>query len=89
MSISVSSATQAAPVAEAATPAQPVCVDSKDAPSKPQPVARDTVQISSAARAASAEATETPAQTAKEARAGDRQAQRLLAHYAAAKDQAK
>jgi hypothetical protein len=89
MPISVSSATQAAPVAEAAVAAQPVPADSQVAQPKPQPVAKGTVQISSAARAALAEATETPAQTAKEARAGDRQAQRLLAHYSAAKDQAK
>jgi len=47
---------------------------------------RDTVHLSSAAQpqlsagqAALQEATETPAQTAKEARSGDRQAQHLLA----------
>jgi hypothetical protein len=51
----------------------------------------DTVQISSAAQsalspfqAAFQEATETPAQTAREARSGDPQAQKLLAREAAA-----
>jgi hypothetical protein len=46
----------------------------------------DTVNVSAAAKAASTaakaalqEATETPAQTAKEAQSGDRLAQRLLA----------
>jgi len=47
--------------------------------------ATDTVSISAAARAAAAEeARETPAQTAIEARNGDRQAQRLLAQREAA-----
>ncbi|HEX4585630.1 MAG TPA: hypothetical protein VH183_12435 [Burkholderiaceae bacterium] len=45
--------------------------------------ATETVSISSAGKAAAAEATETAAQTAKEARTGDRQAQRLLAKEAA------
>jgi len=44
-----------------------------------------TVELSSAARAAQQEARETPAQTAKEASVGDRQAQRLLAKEAAAR----
>jgi len=39
----------------------------------------DTIQISNTAKAMMQEVTETPAQTAKEAGAGDRQAQRLLA----------
>jgi hypothetical protein len=43
----------------------------------------DNVQISNAAKTAMQEATETPEQTAKEARSGDRQAQRLLAQEAA------
>jgi hypothetical protein len=43
------------------------------------------VQLSSAAQAALREATETPAQTAKEAGAGDHQAKALLAKQAAAK----
>jgi hypothetical protein len=58
---------------------------------RPQPPtpSTDTAQISSsalmAAKAAVQEATETEAQTIKEARAGDQQAQRLLAKYAAGK----
>jgi hypothetical protein len=44
----------------------------------------DTVQISTAAQAALKEAVENPAQTAKEALGGDRQAQRLLAKEEAA-----
>jgi hypothetical protein len=58
-------------------PAQPAAT--------PQPVATDTVKISSAALAAFQEATETSVQTAKEAGKGDVQAQRLLAREAAAK----
>jgi hypothetical protein len=50
----------------------------------PSPV-NDTVSISAAAKAAQQETVETPSQTAKEARSGDRQAQRLLAKEAAAK----
>ncbi|MGD0282978.1 MAG: hypothetical protein ABSB95_11520 [Dissulfurispiraceae bacterium] len=53
--------------------------------SKPQQTSYDTVQVSSAAQAALQEATETAAQTAKEASAGDHQAQRLLAKEAAAR----
>ena len=44
----------------------------------------DTVNLSNAALAAYQEATETPAQTAQEARSGDPQAQRLLTREAAA-----
>lgn len=43
-----------------------------------KPLASYSVSIGSAARAALAEATETSVQTAKEARGGDIQAQRLL-----------
>jgi hypothetical protein len=57
--------------------------------SKPQPSATDTVQISSAAQKALQEATETPAQTAKEARSGDLQAKRLLAKETANAEEAK
>ncbi len=57
--------------------------------SKPEPAAKTTVTISSAAVSALAaqksEAIETPAQTAQEARGNDHQAQRLLAQQAAAK----
>ena len=52
------------------------------------PTATDTVQISSAAKAALQEATETAVQTAKEARSGDLQAQRLLAREAASAEEA-
>jgi hypothetical protein len=61
------------------------------APAKPEPIRRavDTAQFSAAARAAAKaaldEGSETPAQTAKEAAAGDHQAQRLLARQAAEK----
>jgi hypothetical protein len=54
--------------------------------SKPEPAATDTVQISSAGKAALQEATETPVQTAKEARSGDFQAKRLIAREAAAEE---
>jgi hypothetical protein len=65
-------------------PVKPV---NKEAPqSNPHPTATVTVQISSAARAALQEATETAAQTAKEAQSGDVQAQRLLASRAAAEE---
>lgn len=50
---------------------------------KPQPNPTDTVQISNAAKAMLQESVETPAQTAKEASAGDHQAMRLLAKQAA------
>ena len=72
------SETQTQPVAKSAT---------SSTQSHPQPAARiitDTVQISSAAQALQ-EAIESPAQTAKEASAGDHQAQRLLAREAAAR----
>lgn len=68
------------------------------AASKPQSGTepQDTVHLSSAAqahlsaiKAATQEAAETPAQTAKEAQSGDMQAQRLLAKEAAAAKAAK
>ena len=49
----------------------------------PQAAVKDTVQISNAAKILQ-EATETPAQTAKEAGTGDLQARALLAREAAA-----
>ena len=52
-------------------------------PAKPRPAATDTVKISVAAQALQ-EATETQAQTTKEAGSGDVQAKRLLAQEAAA-----
>ena len=84
----ISNAAQAQPAAQSTR------VPSKPAPSKPaqaQPKssgAGDSVQLSAAAKtmaAALQEATETPAQTAKEAGQGDQQAQRLLAKEAAGK----
>ncbi|WP_157137904.1 hypothetical protein [Herbaspirillum lusitanum] len=48
-------------------------------PSTGNPVKTDTVTISNAARVALAEATETAAQTTKEAQGGDRQAMKVLA----------
>lgn len=51
----------------------------------PQTKPVDTVQISSIAKQALQEATETAAQTAQEARGGDSQAKRLLAREEAAK----
>jgi hypothetical protein len=55
------------------------------------PTVADTVQISSAAQALAKESLETPAQTAKEASAGDPQAIRLLAkhHHATQKTSTK
>jgi hypothetical protein len=58
--------------------------------SQPQPAAKsrvpvDTVHISTAAQSALQEASESQVQTAKDARGGDRQAQRLLAKETAAK----
>jgi len=47
--------------------------------------AKDTVTLSSTALLAAQETAETPAQTAKEAQAGDIQAKHLLAKQAAAK----
>jgi hypothetical protein len=80
----ISHATQTQPVARATATAT-----RKPAPSKSSSAPKsDTVQLSPTAQAALAamkEATETPAQTAKEAGQGDRQAQRLLAKEAAAK----
>jgi len=75
----VSSASHAQPVAQPQPTAakQPVQL-------RPQPASTDTVQISVAAQALK-EATENPAQTAREAASGDAQARRLLAREAADK----
>lgn len=85
MTTAVTSTTQTQPVVQSA----PVNQESTQAKPKPAAQAQDTVQISSAAQAALQEATETAAQTAKEARSGDRQAQKLLAKEAAAAKAAK
>ena len=63
-------------------PRQPSKASDAAADSAPVPV--DVVHLSSAAQAALAEAAETPAETAKEAQAGDVQAKHLLAKRAAA-----
>ncbi len=81
---SVSSATQTQPVATTTS------TSAQKAPQKasqPSSSSGDTVQISQAAQtmlAAMKEATETSAQTSKEAGQGDLQAQRLLAKEQAA-----
>lgn len=80
----ISNVAQAHPVAQSTgTSSQ------KPNPSKSQSATKmDSVQLSSAAQsmlAALQEATEAPAQTAKEAGGGDRQAQMLLAKEVAAK----
>ena len=77
-------AASVAPKDNRATP-QPVVVNQKPTQTTPQPRVADTVQISGAARKASEELTESPAQTAIEARSGDMQAQRLMAREAAAR----
>ena len=76
----VTSATHTQPVAQSQSTASSPAKTQGGATAKP-----DTAQLSSAAQAALTEATETPAQTAKEAGGGDIQAQRLLAKEAAAK----
>lgn len=65
------------------TTSQPIApassTNSRPAASKAPASQSDQVHLSSTALAALQEASETPAQTAKEAHAGDRQAQKLLA----------
>ena len=77
-------AAQVDPKDNRATP-QPVTVNQKATQTTPQPHVADTVRISGVAKKASEELTETPAQTATEARSGDMQAQRLMAREAAAR----
>ena len=77
---SISSATQHR--AEFQPTAQPA--PAAQAKSQPAPAHGDSVQISAAAKAVQ-ETLETPAQTAKEAAAGDLQAKHLLAKEAGAK----
>lgn len=77
----ITTTTHTAPVAQPAVSAQPI-------QSKPEASGAgktDAVQLSSAAQAALQEASETPAQTAKEAGTGDMVAKRLLAKEQAAK----
>jgi hypothetical protein len=77
---SINSASLAQPAAAHAPAAQPTPPKALSAPGS-----GDTVQISNAAKALVQEATESSAQTAQEARGGDRQALRLMAKEAAAK----
>jgi len=77
---SVTAAPQTQPVTQSAS------VSPKPVHVKPKAAATDTVNVSAAAKAMQ-EATETPAQTAKEAQRGDKQAQILLAKEKAEKDQ--
>jgi len=71
------------PQVQAQAAVQPPAARQPAPAEKPQPAATDTVKISVAAQALQ-EATETQAQTAKEAGSGDAQAQRLQAKEAAA-----
>ena len=81
MTTPISNATQA-PAAHQVS-AKPSDVKPKEASSPTQPAAQTTATISSAGRAAAAqEAAETPAQTAREAGAGDHQAQALVSKHA-------
>jgi hypothetical protein len=81
MSNTIISAVQAQPTVPVNTIQS---VPSKAQPAAVQPLSTDTVQISAAAQALR-EATENPAQTAREAAGGDQQARRLLAKEAADK----
>lgn len=74
------------PVSAGRTPAPPAPPKARQSAPQPasavptsSPIPQDTVSISKAAQAALQEATETQAQTAKEAQSGDRQAIKLLA----------
>lgn len=86
----------ASPNAQVPTSASAVSKAKSDLKSSPSTHIQDTVQLSptaqaqlSSLKAAMQEATETPAQTAKEAQGGDLQARRLLATEAAAAKLAK
>jgi hypothetical protein len=85
MAIAITSVAHADPTPASATqalsPAKSATSSQKS--TKPQASPADTVQISAAAQTALQEALEVPAQTAKEARNGDHQAQRLFAREAA------
>ncbi len=88
MNVSGLTQTPAMP-AQDTTPAKGVATSATPTAPSSNPVSKErsstTVTISSAARQALAEATETAAQTAKEAGGGDLQAQHLLAKKAAEK----
>jgi len=80
----VSDVTQAAPAPSEVSRVS-TSRESAPPPAPPATVRADTAKISNAAQAAAQaalqEATETLAQTEKEAQAGDHQAQRLMAKY--------
>lgn len=83
---SISSQQSTAVNTEAISPAEKKDLPSKPAESKSVTAPSSTVvTISTAGKAALAEATETAAQTAAEARNGDHQAQRLQAKQSAAR----
>lgn len=82
MSDSVGSVTKSQAAAQVAD------VREKAPEPRSQPVPKDKVQLSDAAQSALREASETQAQTAKEAGSGDNQARRLLAKEEAAKEAA-
>ena len=82
----ITSSTQA-PVSQTTT-ASPKTPQPKPQ-SKSQPTNVDTVKLTSGAKAVLQEALESPAQTAKEASAGDAQAKRLIAKETAARPSTK
>jgi len=88
---SISNATQPQPVVQTTAVSSQKSTQTKSQPAATSSTA-DTVQLSGTAQAMLAalqEAKETPAQTAREASGGDRQAQRLLGKEAAGKLHAK
>lgn len=89
MSIQALTSAQGKPVASTtatqAKPKESASENQKAPPAKAPTKTADTVQISTAGQSALQEATETVAQTAKEARSGDRQAIKLLAKEQAEK----
>jgi len=80
MSLSIGSATaiQAPAPVQAAPASKPAAAAARPPVAAAQNSIKDTVQISAAAQVLQ-EAIENPAQTAREANAGDQQARRLLA----------
>jgi hypothetical protein len=90
MSISISGSSPVSPADPTPPPAAQKASSEPQtaAPSDTSAVPQEIVQLSAAAQSALREATETPAQTAKEAGHGDAQAKRLLAKQAAAKEAA-
>jgi hypothetical protein len=90
MAIAITTATHTAVAVETQTASAAKSATASPKPAAPQAaltphVPTDTVKISTAAQTALQEATETQAQTAKEAGHGDRQAVKLLAKEVAEK----